>query len=161
MRHTFQIEPSTRNEPFSDNKFRKVQDFRSGNQSNHTSAQPREPLTEAWACNGIHTNDFSSHDISNCGINSRNTHSRIAIEEDRGHMQRKNSREIISYRHDRRFTSATEQSVDNCTYEFEIFSAKKCSDWPQNLLFRVKALADPARQLFLTIYQIATNIWRH
>ena len=85
-----------------------------------------------------------------------------------GYIQSKKGNAVDSYFKDRRFSGAPEQSVDNLIRDYEICAAQQCLDPAQMSLFFVNALADPARQFFLThcsvsmpFDQIATQMRRH
>lgn len=87
MRTTLQVKFSARDELHVDSNFRNVQYFRSDNQSLHALEHHRAVLNKAWGLIGTHTNEVSTPDISNSGINSRNTHIRMELEQDRDYMQ--------------------------------------------------------------------------
>ena len=69
---------------------------------------------------------------------------------DDGYVHGKKGGTVDSYFKDRRFSGAPEQSVDNLIRDYEICTAQQCLEPSQMSLFFVNALADPARQFFLT-----------
>ena len=72
------------------------------------------------------------------------------ISQDIGYIQSKRGSALEYYFKDRKFIGAPEQSVDNLIRDFEICSVQQSLDQAQMSLFFVNALADPARQYFLT-----------
>ncbi len=67
-----------------------------------------------------------------------------------GYIQSRKAQAIESYFRDSKFSDAPEPSIDNLILDFEICSVQQCLDPHQMSLFFVNALADPARQFFLT-----------
>ena len=87
---------------------------------------------------------------------------------DTAYNQSKKGYAVHSYFKDRQFTGAPEQSVDTLLRDYEICAEQQCLDPTQMSLFFVNALADPARQYFLTHCStsmpfdlIATHMRRH
>ena len=87
---------------------------------------------------------------------------------DEGYSHSKKGNAVDSYFKDRRFSGSPEQSVDNLIRDYEICAAQQCLNPSQMSLFFVNALADPARQFFLThcspsmpFEQIAAQMRRH
>ena len=87
---------------------------------------------------------------------------------DTAYHQSKKGYAVHSYFKNRQFTGAPEQSVDTLLRDYEICGQQQCLDPSQISLFFVNALADPARQFFLTqcstsmpYDQIAAQMRRH
>ena len=69
---------------------------------------------------------------------------------DTAYNQSKKGYAVHSYFKDRQFTGAPEQSIDTLLRDYEICANSSALDPAQMSLFFVNALADPARQFFLT-----------
>ena len=65
-------------------------------------------------------------------------------------LQGKKGFGVESYFRDRKFSGSPEQSIENRIRDFEICAVQQSLDQQQMSLFFINALADPARQIFLT-----------
>ena len=82
-------------------------------------------------------------------INDNNSHERFSFQ-DPACIQSKKGYTFESYFKDKNFTGQLTQSIDNLIRDFHICSVQQALNTSQMSLFFVNALADPARQYFLT-----------